>query len=505
MLQYLLKNQIILKKITFVIKNVLYLVLKLSFSNGARMCLTPISIEIAPARSSGIRFASVPCGKCEECRKSNKNAWSFRLGCELETKKNLGWSIGFLTLTYSDENLPYIPQDCLKEDDNRKIPCFSRKHLRNFIDNLRKRMFEVNENYTYSDKLVYFGASEYGSTTRRPHYHVMLCWNPALGLSEPAMFELVKANWKHGFIFPKDFEGGTDGHGYYHKPFIVQASAYNAARYCSKYVCKDLTYETTLDGVNKSMESFKDCKYFHMQSKSLGFSVLANATIEQKKKLLLDGYAFQGEESFIPIPLYIKKKLIFDNYYIYVDEHLQERKKVKGVPLPEGWKRLSRIKASEFFKENSALIFKKQVEFYESLFNDFKDSSFCWRMGYYDFNESESFRKNIESKRNSVISAISEYEVRFKRSFVSDFVGFGCIDYFCAYDVSNELLYLNRYSDFIDFTGVPLIDKEIFNTLHDIVSSYFDFFRHAKLSRMTENDLLLSQVDDFCNNFMEVH
>lgn len=468
------------------------------------MCLTPISININASRPQGLNFATVPCGKCEECRKSIKNSWSFRLGVELEARKKLGWSIGFLTLTYNDRHLPHVPKSCMKKGFSKlKVPCFSRKHLRDFIDNLRKRMYEVNPEYKENNKLVYFGASEYGSSTQRPHYHVLLCWNSSIGVDEMSMFNLVKRNWKHGFIFPRDFEGGIDGKGYEHKPFIVNASAYNAARYCGKYVCKDLSFEKTLEHVNTSMEAFRNCKYFHLQSKSLGLSLISGMSQDEKKNLLIHGYAFEGEEAFVMVPCYIKKKLIFDNYYIYVDEHLRERTKKKGEPLPSNWKRLCRIRANEFFRDNVDLIYKKQVEFYKSVFDDFKDDSFCWRNGYYDFVKTEEYRKNIESKRHQICNAIQEYEDRFKRSFVGDFIGFGCRDYNYSFDIPASLLFLNRYCDDFDYTGVPLVDREVYNSMHSIIVLYINFLKHAQKSRMTVNDLILDEVDDFLNNPME--
>lgn len=464
------------------------------------MCTCPQSINIRSSRAQGALYSSVPCGKCEECRKSVKSSWSFRLGVELESKKKSGWLIGFLTLTYSDEHLPYVPKECLKKYHKKdRIQCFNRLHVRNFIDNIRKRLWDINKDYKENDKLVYFAASEYGSTTKRSHYHVMLSWNPALGCSGEKMFELVNKYWNYGFIFPRYFNGGQDEKGYFHKPFLVTASAYDAARYCGKYVCKDLTFESNLKNVCVKMDSFRNCKYFHMQSKSLGLSVLKNLNDEDKKRLLIDGYCFNGDSSFVSIPLYIKKKILFDNYYIYVDEHLREREKIKGVKLPENWKRLCRFRANEFFKQNAELVYKVQCKVYEKVFADFRESSFCLRYGFYDYFKDDRYIATVENCRKEIVRSISEYETKYSRNFVRDFVAFGLVDFRFAYDVDGSMLYLNRYIDGLD-ESLPLVKRCIYDDLHDIISRYLNFILHGKRFRFTENDIILMVTDDFHNN-----
>lgn len=61
----------------------------------------------------------------------------------------------FVTLTYSDENLP--------RDGNIKA-----EELRNFIKRLRKRY--ATENLTFR----YYACGEYGEKSNRPHYHLAL-------------------------------------------------------------------------------------------------------------------------------------------------------------------------------------------------------------------------------------------------------------------------------------------------------------------------------------------
>lgn len=114
-------------------------------------CINPISIKNPNARSASIRI-QVPCGKCGSCRHNRRTDWSFRLKWEL--KQSI--TAIFLTLTYSDENLP---------ENNTLV----KKDLQNFFKRLRK------ENRKHSDKQIrYYAVGEYGTQTKRPHYHIIL-------------------------------------------------------------------------------------------------------------------------------------------------------------------------------------------------------------------------------------------------------------------------------------------------------------------------------------------
>lgn len=465
------------------------------------MCVAPIQIEISPRCIDGIRFATVPCGKCEECRELHKNAWSFRIGAELQEKKRKGWLVAFGTLTYNEENLPHVPKECFTNKRfYEKIQCFNREHLKNFFNNIRKRLFDINKNYVDDNKLVFFGASEYGGHTKRCHYHYLLSWNPALGCTAERMFELVNSNWRYGFHYPRYINGGIDKHGYEHKPFIVTASAYEAARYCAKYVCKDMFFEHTQnEHINKKCEAYKNCKYFHMQSKSIGLSVLSNMSAGQKIELFENGYQFAGEERFIPIPTYIKNKLIFNNKYIYVDEHLQQVEKKKGTKTPYNWKRLCVREATEFFKDNIELIYNKQKDFYETVFRNFKDAQYCVQNNYYDKNDFERKQK-IEEIKTKIVEEIRTFESRYGCSFSDSFIAYGCRDYNSCFNVSYPLAYLSRFELIVE--PCTQIESEVYDEIQEITRHYYKFM-HIRLfrKRISDETMKLSEVDDYLNNF----
>lgn len=464
------------------------------------MCKLPIQIEINPRCIDGVRYASVPCGKCDECRMMTKNAWAFRIGAELQEKKKLGWLVAFGTLTYNNANLPHIPKECFRNKrDYKQIQCFNRNHLKNFFNNIRKRLFDISDKYVDDNKLVFFGASEYGGNTKRCHYHYLLCWNPGLGCDAETMFKLVLNNWKFGFHYPRYIDGGLDSHGYQHKPFIVTASAYEAARYCSKYVCKDLFYEQTIENVNTKCDAFKPCKYFHMQSKSIGLSVLSNLSVGQKIDLYEHGYTFQGEEKFIPIPVYLKNKLIFNNKYVYVDEHLKQVNKQKGTKTPYNWKRLCLREATDFFKDNIELIYRKQHDFFEQTFKNFEHPQYCEQNNFYDKLDT-THQKKVEAIKTQIVEKIREFERRNGNGFSDYFICYGCRDYNSCFNVPFPLAYLSRYELIVE--PCTQIESEVYDDLQEIIKQYYKFMNiRLYVKRVDDETMKLSEIDDFLNNF----
>ncbi|QXP08112.1 MAG: replication initiator protein [Arizlama microvirus] len=107
----------------------------------------PISFKINDAYSDLPVY--IPCGKCIGCKHDKAVQWSTR--CYHESKMHS--HNYFVTLTYSDENLP--PGGTLVKE-----------HLQKFI----KRLREKNETET----IRYYAAGEYGTRLSRPHYHLLL-------------------------------------------------------------------------------------------------------------------------------------------------------------------------------------------------------------------------------------------------------------------------------------------------------------------------------------------
>ena len=105
--------------------------------------------------------------------------WAFRL--EQEARYSVG--ADFVTLTYEDSQVPVMWSGGLGRYSLEKA------HLQKFVKDLRYRQS------LYSDlPLRFYGVGEYGSKTRRPHYHVML-----FNLHRSAFYEMHKC-WTRGNI-----------------------------------------------------------------------------------------------------------------------------------------------------------------------------------------------------------------------------------------------------------------------------------------------------------------
>lgn len=91
----------------------------------------------------------LPCGKCLVCLQSKRNDWAFRLQEEHKVSK----SAFFVTLTYDNKNLP-------------DYGSLNKRDLQLFMKRLRKK--------DEKQRIRYYGVGEYGTETKRPHYHVLV-------------------------------------------------------------------------------------------------------------------------------------------------------------------------------------------------------------------------------------------------------------------------------------------------------------------------------------------
>lgn len=124
-------------------------------------CLQTIHVEDKQGKSH-----QVPCGKCAFCLTNKRASWMFRIHHEMRNQLHPGW---VLTLTYDERHVRRL-------DDGRLSLRF--RDIQLYIKRIRKAKFYVK----------YICVGEYGSDTKRPHYH-MLLWTDA-----PTDF--LQNNWK---------------------------------------------------------------------------------------------------------------------------------------------------------------------------------------------------------------------------------------------------------------------------------------------------------------------
>jgi hypothetical protein len=121
---------------------------------------------------------TVKCGKCPFCRLQKRREWASRIIQENIAHTQLhGKPSYFVTLTYSDENLPRTPLD---------MPTLRKADMQAWLNNMRN---------TYGP-FRHFTAGEYGDRTMRPHYHM------ALFSPDPDHCRNLANHWtkKNGFV-----------------------------------------------------------------------------------------------------------------------------------------------------------------------------------------------------------------------------------------------------------------------------------------------------------------
>lgn len=112
-------------------------------------------------------WIEIPCGQCIECRLARSRKWADR--CMLEHKYHD--SSYFLTLTYDNDHIPKNPiYDEYTGEVYAENATLVKKDLQDFMKRLR-RAYEYSG---YENKLRFFACGEYGSTTLRPHFHIIV-------------------------------------------------------------------------------------------------------------------------------------------------------------------------------------------------------------------------------------------------------------------------------------------------------------------------------------------
>jgi hypothetical protein len=168
-------------------------------------CLSPIKKTRRTA--IGDTVTEFPCGKCRGCLSRRRREWTARILLE-SFLHSFTW---FVTLTYSDENIP--EHGSLRKEDYQKWM----KRLRKKLDKRKK-------------KIRYYGCGEYGEKTNRPHYHAIIFGNLDVRINNEGHYYSpdIESTWI-------DVESGSPlGH---HQISIFNE---NRAAYCAGYTTKKL-------------------------------------------------------------------------------------------------------------------------------------------------------------------------------------------------------------------------------------------------------------------------
>lgn len=467
------------------------------------MCLQ--FIKLKTKSQNGLKYGYVPCGKCADCRKKIKQSWNFRLNSEFLELKKKGWNVAFCTLTYSDENLPKIPEDCFKDvSQYREINCFNKQEVSEWIANVRQYC-KYHYSFVKGNNIRYFIASEYGSNTKRPHYHAILAW-PSV-LSYEKMHALCTHYWKSGFLFPRKPEG--DGKCL---SFEVVGDATRALGYVSKYACKDIDFEEEVQDLDMysnvrdyaegtaerlNAQIYRNCRPFHIQSVSLGFELIKNMSDEQKREVFVNGMSFVGDGQVYRVPLYIKNRIVFDNYYQMEEEVDKETGEVT-------YKRVVRRKASAFFEKYRKEIFEEKSKFYHKyVYGTTKE----WMLqNGVDKEKAEKYDYAIKQCYEKVKEVFNENDLANDNMMGKMYLAYNNIPFENCFDIDLCEQYMRRYREddknkkYEVYNGYALASLKNYWEWIDEANTYIGV---SKIGDREAQDKLNKRILDFFNNVVQ--
>ena len=224
------------------------------------MCLSPITIinrKKSFLSESDPVYISVPCGKCEDCKRQQSDEWTLRALYEYDQVKDNGFAI-FITLTYGDfiDLLKYYHDDLEYKNYLPRLhdgtPCFDKTHIQKLIKALQDY---YRNNYDYED-WKYLYTCEYGDESQRPHYHLLAFFkNPPKDITPDTFRSLVGIQksqingkshaFKHNFLKLVQ----SNSHLFW-KYGIIDVSdklhGINAIQYVTQYISKDWQVEDSL-------------------------------------------------------------------------------------------------------------------------------------------------------------------------------------------------------------------------------------------------------------------
>jgi hypothetical protein len=229
-------------------------------------CVSPLRIKSTRiANDEGVVgcFYDVPCGKCVECLTNRRVQWSLRL--QLEQKNS--YNSKFVTLTYDEDHV---------KTSLDKFDC--QLFLKRLRHNITSSGTYLSKNLKVPENaLKYYLAGEYGSQTKRPHYHAIMFNLPFSKndlIEKVELRKLLLHSWGNGEV-----DIGN----------VTPASIH----YVSGYI----------------MEDVKD--KFCLMSKGLGKGYLTDEMVNYHKEKLETQIRNNGEK--FKMPRYFSQK-IFNKY-----------------------------------------------------------------------------------------------------------------------------------------------------------------------------------------------
>lgn len=138
-------------------------------------CVSPILVKT----KTGV--VNAPCGRCLSCCVAKQSALNFLCEKELQKVYSRGLGASFCTLTYNDNNVPYVQAD-------KPYMTLQKGDLQKYLKRLRDYVHRQN-----LPEIKFLACGEYGDKFGRPHYHLVF-----FGLSDALANAFCRKAWKYG-------------------------------------------------------------------------------------------------------------------------------------------------------------------------------------------------------------------------------------------------------------------------------------------------------------------
>lgn len=180
---------------------------------------------VDPTTGEFVEPMTIPCGKCIGCRLDYSRMWADRCVLEsLEYDKKLCW---FLTLTYDDDHIETDERSLLTPKNTLTL---YPRDITLFLKRLRDA-WEYRHNW---QGVRYYLCGEYGSTTARPHYHVLLFNCPVYDQ------QYAYSNQRGDAFYSSDELAELWGNGF----IVLSDLTWENSAYTARYVLKKFKGET---------------------------------------------------------------------------------------------------------------------------------------------------------------------------------------------------------------------------------------------------------------------
>lgn len=260
---------------------------------------------------------TVGCGRCPPCRARKIDEWAFRL-CQ-EEKRSL--NAYFLTLTYNEESVPisdnkfmtllkkevttkYLYDYSVEPPRRYRNPDFNHKYIKRDLPSFFKRLRKTQPDVP----IKYYAVGEYGSQTKRPHYHMILYNIVApmhpIGLDANGNMKYICRTIEKCWPFGNVDIGGLTS---------------DSAAYCAKYISKH----------KRIPEHPRDDrqKEFSIMSKGLGDNYITDAIIKYHQDDLSRNYITLPGGYMKALPKYYRTRIYDEDQRNYQNRRIKKEVK----------------------------------------------------------------------------------------------------------------------------------------------------------------------------------